>query len=353
MNRVNVAVVGCGVIAAVYAREIQTFDNLHLLGCFDLDPEKRDKLALEANCKAYPTYEALLDDPEVDVVLNLTILPAHFEVSMQALQASKHVFSEKPLASSSSEARALVEAAQANGVRLGCAPITFMGEAQQKALRTLRSGAIGEVRMIYAETNHGRIETWHPAPFSFYEVGPLKDVGVYPMTVITSIFGPAKRVWAYGTVLKKDRVSKRGVPFEVQAPDWYVLMIELHSGPVVRLTCSFYVTHTSKQTGIEFHGDEGQLHLSNWVEPSATLEQAQFGKPYEPQPEDPSSKIPFRYALGLSEMASAIRGNRPHRASGEQAAHIVDLFEAAHRSIQEGGFVEVHSTFTPPAPMED
>src|SRR6185503_813257 len=117
------------------------------------------------------------------------------------------------MASSYDEARDLVELAEASGVRLSSSPITFMGDAQETAWRLIASGAIGTVRVAYAEVNWGRIETWHPRPEPFYRIGPLADVGVYPLTILTAMFGPARRVTAYGTILMPDRVSATGEPF--------------------------------------------------------------------------------------------------------------------------------------------
>lgn len=353
MNPMNVVIIGCGVIATPYAQGFRHYPSLRLHGCFDMDARKAAKFSEEQGCRTYASLEAALSDPEAELIVNLTYLPAHYEVTKAALTAGKHVFSEKPLAASSAEAQELVALARERGVRLGCAPVTFLGYAQQRALHELRGGRIGPVRVIYAEANHARIETWHGAPHSFYQVGPLRDVGVYPLGVVTAIFGPAKRVWAYGTVLKRERLTKRGEPFTVEAPDWALAVIELASGPVLRLTASFYVTDKGKQPeAIEFHGDEGQLFLGHWFSPRTTLEYARFGEEYAPLEGFTRSEVEFQWASALDEMARAVREGRPHRVSGEQAAHIVEILEAAHQSMEQGGPVDLKTTFTPAAPVD-
>lgn len=353
MNPMNVVIVGCGVIATPYAQGFSHYPSLRLHGCFDLDAGKAAQFAAEQGCRQYATLEDALSDPEAELIVNLTPLPAHYSVTKAALTAGRHVFSEKPLAGSSDEAQELVALARERGVRLGCAPVTFLGHAQQRALRELRGGRIGTVRAIYAEANHARIETWHGAPQSFYRVGPLRDVGVYPLGVVTAIFGPARRVWAYGTVLKRERLTKRGEPFTVEAPDWAVAVVELASGPVLRLTASFYVTDKGMQPeAIEFHGDDGQLFLNHWFSPRAGLRVARFGEEYAPLEGFTPSAVEFQWASALDELARAVREDRPHRVSGEQAAHIVEILEAAHRSMAQGGPVDLKTGFTPAGPVE-
>src|SRR5690606_761425 len=111
---------------------------------------------------------------------------AHARVTEQCLLAGKHVYSEKPLALDYAAARRLVALAERRGLRLGCAPATFLGEAHQTAWKLVRRGRIGPIRVIYAEANHGRIEWYHPAPEPFFAIGPMWDVGVYPITAITA-----------------------------------------------------------------------------------------------------------------------------------------------------------------------
>ena len=139
-----------------------------------------------------------------------------------------------------------------------------MGDAQETAWNLIAGGAIGNVRVVYAEVNWGRIETWHPRPEPFYAIGPMADVGVYPLTILTAMFGPARRVTAHGQIVYPDRLTVSGEPFTVGAPDFGVAMIELADGTLVRLTTSFYVGQQSKQKGIEFHGDTGSLFMSSW-----------------------------------------------------------------------------------------
>jgi predicted dehydrogenase len=175
---------------------------------------------------------------------------------------------------------------------------------------------------------------------------------VYPLTLLTALFGPARQVMAYGKTLYPDRVTKTGVPFHISAPDWVLVMVELASGPVIRLTTDFYVGQNSKQAGIEFHGDLGSLYLSSWQIFNARVEFAPFGEQYETVPllREPPRGTPW--GRGVAEMAESMIEGRPHRATGEHAAHVVDILCAAVESMQINQPVAVRSPMAPPAPMD-
>ena len=348
----RIGIVGCGVIAEPYARDLVKYPQLELAGCADIVPARAEALAAKYGIRAYPSVEALLADPSIALVINLTVHHVHYAVTAQCLEAGKHVHSEKPLALTVDEAQRLVALAREKNLRLGCSPFTWMFEAPQTAWKVIREGRLGTVRVIYAEVNWGRIETWHPEPGPFYEVGALFDVGVYPLHILTSLFGPAKRVSALASVLWPDRVTKRGVPFHVETPDFVVSLIELASGPLIRLTTNFYVTQSGKQGGIEFHGDLGSLSLASWHMPNAAVEFELFNEPYQPVPYVREPQTDVRWGWAVADMAEAIATGRPHRATGEQAAHVVEILCAATEAYRTGRAVEVHSTFTPPAPME-
>lgn len=348
----GIALVGCGNIAGAYARDLRSYDQVRLLGAYDLDHDKAKAFGLEHQLPIYNTLDELLADPEIDIATNLTIHLAHFDVSRRCLEAGKNVYSEKPMAMTFAEANQLVGVARAQNLRLGCSPFTYMGEAQQTAWHEIRAGRLGHVRLAYAEVNWGRIESWHPAPASFYDVGPLFDVGVYPLTMLTAIFGPVRRVWSYGTTLYRERVTMAGEPFTIAAPDFGVAMLEHADGTVTRLTFNFYVGHHTKQKGIEFHGDKGSLHIGSWQEFDAPVSFAPFGGSYEPVAplREPPKGTPW--ARGVAEMAAAMQAGRPHRTRGEHAAHVVEILGAITEAMQHGGSVAVESGFEPPAPME-
>lgn len=355
-KKLGVAILGCGNIADPYAENLATYPEINLVGVTDLDPQRAEALATKMDCQAYPTFEAMLADERVELVVNLTIHHAHCETTTLCLEAGKHVHSEKPLALTYADARGLVELAQQKGLRLGCSPFTFMGEAQQTAWKIIRQGRLGQIRVVYAEVNWGRIEAWHPAPGPFYQVGALYDVAVYPLTLLTAIFGPARKAWAYGTVLHPDRVTKEGVPFRIDTPDFTVALVELENGSLVRLTSDFYVSRrSSKQDGLEFHGDIGSLYLASWQEFDVAVEFAEFNQPLEPVPfvkEPYQGSRRVEWGRGVRDLAQAISAGRPHRATGEQAAHVVEILEAITHSMQTSQPVSVHSSFSPPTPME-
>lgn len=355
-NKLGIAILGCGNIAEGYAETLTTYPEIELVGAADLDPARAKALAKKYGCQAYPSLEALLADERVSLVVNLTIHHAHYETTRRCLEAGKHVHSEKPLALTYAEAKTLVELAEQKGLRLGCSPFTYMGEAQQTAWKIIREGKLGQIRVVYAEVNWGRIESWHPAPAPFYQVGALYDVAVYPLTLLTTIFGPARQAWAYGTVLHSDRVTKEGVPFHIDTPDFAVALLELENGPLIRLTSDFYVSRrSSKQDGLEFHGDLGSLYLQSWHDFNVAVEYAEFGQPFQPVPlvrPGYQGQRKVEWGRAVRDMAEAIVQGRPHRATGAQAAHVVEILEAITGSMCSGQPVAIHSSFTPPAPME-
>lgn len=350
----NVAIVGCGNISQKYAKTIVAHaDKLKLVGATDIRQEAADKLVAEFGGKAYASLDELLADPQVDVVVNLTIHQAHTEVITKALNAGKHVHSEKPLTLNVGEAMELVALAERKKLRLSSAPITFMGEAQQTAWKLIREGKLGEIRVVYAEMNWNRIERWHPAPEGFYEAGALADVGVYPLTVLTTILGPAKRVSAFGKVVKPERTTAQDRTFTIAStPDWICANIEFASGAVCRLTSSFYVGPT-KQHGIEFHGDLGSMWLQSPHNFEVKVEFCPWdSKEWVVVPPIREPYIGVDWARGLTEMYDAIRDNRPQRATGAQAAHVVEIIFGAYKAAQTGHAVDLKSTFTPPTPMD-
>jgi predicted dehydrogenase len=353
MDPLGIGIVGTGNIAGGYATDIPTHPGIRLVAATDLQPDRLAAFAEAYGCLAHPTLDALLADPAVDVVVNLTVHRAHHAVTKAALEAGRHVYSEKPLALAPAEARELVALADARGLRLGCSPSTFLGEAQQTAAASIRAGRLGKVRAIYADVSWGRIETWHPAPEPFFDVGVLVDVAVYPLTLATAMIGPARTVRAWGWDLLRDRVTVGGASFRIGSPDLIVAAVELDGGTVLRLTASFYVGAPARgRGGMEFHGDEASLALASFQEFDATVEVGPYGGAYE---RIPFVRPPFRgtaWARGLADMAAGIAERGPHRASAEQAAHVVDILAAAATSMAaDGSAVDVRSTFRAPALM--
>ena len=191
----TVGIVGCGNISDIYLQNCQRFPGLALLACADAEPARAEAKAAEFGIRALPVAE-LLADPAIEIVINLTPPAAHAAVNLAALEAGKHVYTEKPLAIGREEGRRTVELARARGLRVGSAPDTFLGAGLQTCRRLLDAGAIGvPVAATAFMAGHGP-ESWHPNPEFFYKrgAGPLFDVGPYYLTALISLLGPVARV---------------------------------------------------------------------------------------------------------------------------------------------------------------
>lgn len=339
----RVAIAGCGNIAGPYKTAIlQHPDTLKLVGAFDVDLARAEKLAAEFDGKAYATLDELLADDSITTIVNLTVHHAHVQVITRCLEAGKHVYTEKPLALDPVEAQALVKLAESKGLRLAAAPMTFLGDAQQEAARLVRDGAIGTVRMVYADMNWDRIESWHPAPKAFFDVGPVFDVAVYPLTILTALFGSVETVQAFGGQLMPERVKTDGDTFTFEAPDWACALLRFENGVACRLTASFY-TGPTRQAGIEFHGDEGTLHLGHSSTFNAPLSLMKRGAGEWVEQPVSHGDVDIDWARGLAEMALALQEGSAHKTSSARAAHVVEIASAVHRSVTTGETIRLSS----------
>ncbi|MBK1877641.1 Gfo/Idh/MocA family oxidoreductase [Pelagicoccus mobilis] len=348
-NPLKVVIVGCGNIANAYGEALAKRPEIVVLGAQDLDTARAEEWVGTFGGKAYETLDEVLADDAVEAVINLTIQAAHFEVVSKCLEAGKQVHSEKPLAPTYVEAKQLVELAKEKGLRLSCAPATWLGESQQTAKRLIEEGAIGKPKLAYVNVDWGRIEGWHPAPAGFYKVGALADVGVYPITLLTKWFGPVKSVLADGAKLLPERRDKDGKAFELEREDWMSLVLEFRSGFRARLTASFYVGLVEgSNPAYEIHGDDGALK-SNWFAATAPIELGKNGEGFKTVKLD---SLPIGegawycdWSAGVYGLWKALREGGAHPTTGEQAAHVVEVVEAAHAAIAEGRSVELESEF--------
>jgi predicted dehydrogenase len=349
----RIGIVGCGDIAVPYARSISTAPGLELVAAFDALADRAERLSGDFGGHTHESLTSLLADQRVETVLNLTPATAHAEVTTAALEAGKHVYSEKPLALGHDQAHALIHLAEAKGLVLGSAPATLLGEAQQTMWKLVREGAIGHVRVAYAEANWGRVESWHPTPLTLHNAGAARDVGVYPLAILTAIFGPVRSVRAFAATVEPDRVDMRGVPFRIHQPDVVVALLELDSGVVVRLTASFYVS-SGKHRGIELYGDRGMLHLESWAEFDSRLQlsTSERGGNYKDVSLVRAPYAGIDWSRSLLDFADAIHEDRSPRASATHAAHLVEILDAIEASDRDGGRVDVHSSFPPPLPIQ-
>ena len=323
-------IVGCGNIASRYAADLLAAGLVDLVGFQDIDPERSARFATEFGGQSFETLDTAIEAAEL--ILNLTIFESHYEVSRAALSRGRHVYSEKPLALRLDHAVELAGLAAANGAHLGAAPFTFLGESQATALEWVRSGRLGRVRLAYAEVNHGRIETWHPNPAPFYAVGPMLDVGVYPLAILIVAFGSVHRLQAVSSTINDRRVTVDGAPFTPGSPDYWLVDLEHGDGVKVRLTVNFYV---KGDEGIVFHGDDGSLQLDSWFVPNSAVTHI----PYEGDPEPvvpDGEEVEVDWSLGVREFVRGIETGEPSQLSTERAVHLVAVLDAITRSGASG-----------------
>ncbi|HEY3961933.1 MAG TPA: Gfo/Idh/MocA family oxidoreductase [Gaiellaceae bacterium] len=334
----RVGVVGCGVIAKRYVEDSPAFENWRPIACADLDSALAGAFGAEHGLRALPV-DALIADDEVELVLNLTPPRVHAAVVRAALDAGKHVYTEKPLAATVEEARELVAQADVLGLRLGCAPDTFLGSAYETGRKLIADGKIGFPLGGAATMLVGGPDSWHPNAEMFYRAGggPLFDIAPYYLTAIVSLLGPIASVAGFAETPTAERTlgagPRAGETIVVDVPTHAAMVLQLRNSALVTMTVSFEA-RGQYESGLVIYGIEGVLELpdANGFGGEVVLRRAG----------DDARAVAYAdrgaqetRGLGIEELVEALRAGRPHRASGELALHVLEAAEAAAASADE------------------
>lgn len=353
---VGVAVVGAGVISKQYLDNLTTFPDVRVVAVTDLVPEAAAARAAEYGIERHGSPDLALDDPDVEIVLNLTIPSAHVAVDLAAIRAGKHVFSEKPIALDRASGQALLAEATERGLRVGCAPDTFLGAGLQTARRVIERGDIGVPLTALTLFQVPGPEGWHPNPAFLYQrgAGPLFDMGPYYITALTQIFGSFRRVAAIGSRSKATRVvgsgPRAGEEFDVEVPTHVSLLGQFDGGASSTSIFSFESPRL-RMGFVEITGTEAVLSIPD---PNFFDGRLEVHRPGDEEGTPVATSGPANgRGLGVLDMARAIRAGVPHRASGHLAYHVLDTMVSAAESIESGAFVELNSSAPVSAPVPE
>ena len=371
MNKVfKVGLIGCGHIAETYFRGHQYFNNFKIVACADINQKAADRCAKLYNIKS-TSVRSLLKDKEIEVILNLTIPQAHYSVSKKVLNAGKHVYSEKPLATQFQKGKELVNLAKRKKLYIGNAPDTFLGGGGQKARELIDSDLIGEIKLGNAIFAFPGVESFHPTPESWYKKqgGPVIDMGPYFFSTLVNLLGPAKQVQGRTLTAFKRRIygagPKKGKTFKVEVPTTYLATVQFHNGAIIQITISFDVIN-HQRNHMELYGTKGSIIVPDpnmfggsvyisvteggrWGEHKT--DKMQLGKINITSLSGRSNESPTNAnyrSVGMSEMLYAIEKGKKHRCNGELSLHVLDIIESTMKAAITGTPQKIKTTCDKP-----
>lgn len=358
MEKIKTAVVGCGVISKVYLDSFRDkFTVIDVVGCSDIDEEKMKETAREYHILPVK-WQDMMEDTEIQMIINLTNPSVHYTLTKQALEAGKHVFSEKMLAVSFEEGRELCRIAEEKKLRLGVAPDTFLGGGIQSAANAVRRGLVGEILSGVVSLSRDYRVLGEILPHLNRKGGSvLYDMGCYYLTALCSILGPVKQVSALGRCRNPKRQGKRigGPLFEeeytVEEPNLITALLEFENGVLI----TFHLNGESirdETFRMELYGDSGIIQLGdpNTFNGETILHKAG----------NSPVKLPYTHGfqgesrgLGAAEMAWAIQKGRPHRANGEMGLHVLEITHGIMESIRNRSNYSMTTSFNIPNPLPE
>lgn len=372
MNKVfKVGLIGCGHIAETYFRGHDYFNNFKIIKCADINAEAAKKCANHYNIEAV-TIDEILNDKEIEIILNLTIPKAHYEVSKKILEHGKHAYTEKPMAISFEDGKNLLELSKKKRLYIGGAPDTFLGGGIQKTRELIDNGSIGEIGLGNAIFAFPGVQSYHPNPEPWFldkEGGPVIDMGPYYLTALVNLLGPVKEVQGRSTTLFKEREigigPKKGQMFKVETPTSYLATIIFENECVVQITLSFDVV-THQRNHIELYGNKGSIIVPDpnmfggsvftsvsssgeWVEHKTdTMPLGKINiKSQSSRVNESATNANYR-SVGLSEMAYCIENNKEHRCNGQLSLHVLDIVDTIMRAAQSNTSQEIKTSCNRP-----
>jgi len=367
----GVGLIGAGDYSGTYLALAPLFRNFEIRAIANRTPQKAEERAREYGIRAQ-TVDALFANDEIDIVLNVTPPAGHFPVSMDALSADKHVFCEKPITVDMEQGEALRRAADERGLTVGVAPDTFLGGPHQQARALIDAGRFGKIISGTGVFNTRGHEGWHPSPDFFFQPGggPVLDIGPYHLSDLVNLLGPVKRVTAFGSIGRAERLitapgPHQGETITVRTPTTVHGLLEFVSGTIFNLSLSWDVAGVRRMPAIELHGSDATLIDSSPSEFGGQLNAVGIdGKPLDLGPWDhPLGKINFKdragapvanyRGVGLADMINAIETGRAPRCSLDFGLHILDIMTSLLRSAEMRETVDLATTCDRPLPLSN
>jgi predicted dehydrogenase len=352
---VGIAVVGAGMISKAYLDNLTRFPDLHVHVVTDLLPEVAKTRAQEYGIAEHGVPELALNHPDVEIIVNLTIPAAHVEVATAAVRAGKHVWTEKPFALDPTSGLRLLREADDAGLRLGCAPDTFLGAGIQTALRVIQRGDIGVPLTAQTAFQVPGPESWHPNPAFLFQRGggPLFDMGPYYITTLVQVFGSVRQVAAIGSKAKVARTigsgPKAGEVFEVEVPTHVSMLARFERGSADSVY-SFESPHP-RVGFVEIIGSEATLSLPDPNFFDGQLKICRTGS--TEWTAVPTTGPADGRGIGVLDMARSVRAQKPHRATGHLGYHVLDTMASVSESIDTSAFIDVTSSAPVSVPLPE
>ncbi len=348
----KVAIIGTGDIAERYALNAKYFRNFKLVACTNRSLGKGEAFAKRHKLN-FQTEAEILENSQIEAIFNLTPPTAHAEITLRAIKAGKHVYSEKPLATNLNDAYKIGKAASKQGLRISCAPDTILGALTQTIRQKIDAGEFGQIHSGIAQFQSSGMEGWHPNPAFFFKsgAGPVLDIGPYHIATLVFLLGSVRSVSAFSKRVRKTRIVGSGelkgtkFPVEIQTTTHAILQFE--NGAIFSVIASFDVIGDEKYN-IHIYGQNGSIKLPdpNWF--SGEVSDLKNQTIFSPIPDYPSSIINdnnfanYR-GLGMAEMIDAINTGRPHRCSFELAYHVLEVLLQIEESAKKRAVVEIKS----------
>ena len=363
----KVGLIGCGHIAETYFRAHKYFNNFRIIKCADINHLAAKKCASTYKIKAL-SVKNLLKDKEIEIILNLTVPKAHFEVSKKALLNNKHVYTEKPMAINLKDGKELLKISKRKRLYIGNAPDTFLGGGNQKSKEILEKNFIGKINLGNIIFAYPGVQSYHPNPepwFAKKEGGPVIDMGPYYLTALVNLLGPAKQVWGSFMWNKKKRIigigPRKGSSIKVLCPTTYLGTIFFNSGAIIRFTLSFDVI-AHHRNHIELYGSKGSILVPDpnmfggsvytckklggtWKEHKTN--KMFLGKINIRQKSLRANEAPINAnyrGVGLAEMAYCIQNKKKHRCNGELSFHVLDIIQSIMKAARKRKRISIKST---------
>ena len=363
----KVGLIGCGHIAETYFRAHKYFNNFRIIKCADINHLAAKKCASTYKIKAL-SVKNLLKDKEIEIILNLTVPKAHFEVSKKALLNNKHVYTEKPMAINLKDGKELLKISKRKRLYIGNAPDTFLGGGNQKSKEILEKNFIGKINLGNIIFAYPGVQSYHPNPepwFAKKEGGPVIDMGPYYLTALVNLLGPAKQVWGSFMWNKKRRIigigPRKGRSIKVLCPTTYLGTIFFSSGSIIRFTLSFDVI-AHHRNHIELYGSKGSILVPDpnmfggsvytckklggtWKEHKTN--RMFLGKINIRQKSLRANEAPINAnyrGVGLAEMAYCIQNKKKHRCNGELSFHVLDIIQSIMKAARKRKRISIKST---------